>query len=98
MQHFGFGHNIYIGFLTKGTSFLYCTYALSVEFLRRAPWAIRLTDFVAKVFQLCTRLITPVGNKASILCQIKKAFQRYPETCSKYCRTYNEIINEMIIY
>ena len=27
-----------------------------------------------------------------------KAFQRYPETFSKYYKTYDKIINEIIIY
>ena len=62
------------------------------EFLQIARCTLRLTDFVPKASQLYTRMITQVGNKASILCQLKKVFQRYPETFSKYYKTYDKII------
>ena len=54
------------------------------EFLQIARSTIRLTNFVPKASQLYTRMKTQGGNKASILSQIKKAFQRYSETLSKY--------------
>ena len=68
------------------------------DFLRIARCTLRLTNFVPKTSQLYARMITQCGNKASILRQIKKAFQRYPETFSKYCKTYDELINEIIMY
>ena len=57
------------------------------EFLRIAQCRLRLTDFVPKASQLYAEMITQGGNKASILHQIKKTFQRYPETFSKYCKS-----------
>ena len=33
---------------------------------------------------------------SSILRLIKKAFQRYPETFPYYCKTYDELVNEII--
>ena len=46
--------------------------------------------------QLYATMITQGGNKASILRLIKKAFQRYPETFPYYCKTYDELVNEII--
>ena len=68
------------------------------EFLGIARCALRLTDFVPKASQLYAGMITQGGNKASILRQIKKAFQRCAETFSKYCKTNDELINEIIMY
>ena len=58
------------------------------EFLRIALGTLRLTNCVHKTSQLYTRMVTQGRNKASILCQIKNAFHRYPETFAKYCNTY----------
>ena len=68
------------------------------EFLRIARCTRRLTDFVPKAFQLYTRMIAQGGNKRSILRQINKAFQKYPETFSKYSKTYDKSINEIIMH
>ena len=68
------------------------------EFLLIASCTLRLADFVPKPSQLYTRMVTQVGNKASALRQKKKAFQRYPETFSKYSKAYDGIINEISMY
>ena len=47
-----------------------------------------------KTFQLYNRMVIQDGNKTSIQRQIKKAFR---ETFSKYCNTYDEVINEIIM-
>ena len=52
----------------------------------------------AKSTQLHTRMITQGRKKASILCQIKKAFQKHPETFSDYFRSYRQLIKEIIMY
>ena len=57
------------------------------DFLRIVRCTLRLTDFVLKASQVYARVITKGGNKASILRQIKEAFQRYPKPFSKYCKT-----------
>lgn len=61
------------------------------EFLQIARSTLRLTDFVPKASQLYTRMKTQGGNKASILCQIKKAFQRYISQVLKDIRRNNQI-------
>ena len=48
--------------------------------------------------QLYTRMVTKGGDMASILHQIKEAFQRFPEGFSKYFKAYDEIINKIIVY
>ena len=68
------------------------------EFLLIASCTLRLAHFVPKPSQLYTRMVTQVGNKASALRQKKKAFQRYPETFSKYSKAYDGIINEISMY
>ena len=68
------------------------------EFLRITRCTLRQTGFVSKVSQLYARIITQGRNKASTLLQIKNAFQRYPETFSKYCKIYDELISEIIMY
>ena len=50
-----------------------------------------------KTCQLYTRMITQGGNETSTLHQTKKAFQRYPERFSKYCITYDKLINEIVM-
>ena len=49
------------------------------EFLRIARCTLRLTDFVPRASQLYTGMLTQAENKASILRQIKNAFQSYPK-------------------
>ena len=44
------------------------------------------SEFVSKTSQLYARMITQGRKKASILHQIKKVFQRYPETFSSVVR------------
>lgn len=66
------------------------------EFLQIAGCRLRLTD-VPKAPKLYTRMPTQGRNKANILHLIKKAFQRYPKTLSKYCKTYGKIINKIIM-
>ena len=68
------------------------------EFLQIVRCTRRLTDFVPKASHSYARMIIQCGNNTSILRQIKKSFQRYPETFSKYCKTYDELINEIIMY
>ena len=59
------------------------------EFLQIAWYTRRLTDFVPKASQLYTRIVTQGANNASILHQMKKAFQKYPETfCIELCKTW----------
>lgn len=103
----------YVRFLTKRTSFLFllhvCLICRSIfyqfqsrsisifpEFLQIAGCRLRLTD-VPKAPKLYTRMPTQGRNKANILHLIKKAFQRYPKTLSKYCKTYGKIINKIIM-
>ena len=64
------------------------------EFLRIALCTLIIIDFVPKTFQLYNRMVIQDGNKTSIQRQIKKAFR---ETFSKYCNTYDEVINEIIM-
>ena len=45
---------------------------------------LSLTDFVPKASEVYTRMVTQGGNMEYILRQIRKVFQRYPETFSKY--------------
>ena len=72
-------------------------YIISSEFPRIAQCTLRLTDFVPKASQLYPKMITQGRNETSILCQIEKAFQKYPKTLfSKYCKT--KLINEIIMY
>ena len=70
----------------------------SIFYGSKFPWitwcTLRVTDFMPKPSQLYTRMVTRGRNKASILPQIKKAFQKYPEPFSKYCKSYDKIINE----
>ena len=68
------------------------------DFLQIAWCTLRLRDFVSEASQLYTKMITQLGNKASILRQIKSLFQRYPEIVSKYCQTYYQITNKIIMY
>ena len=105
---------MYVSFVAKRVSFsLYCAYGLSVqqhsiinilrfiilkEFLRIARCTLRLTDFVPNTSQLYTRMLAQGENKASILRHIKKSFQIHLEILSKYCKTYEEIINKIIMY
>ena len=84
-------------------SILCCPYTLSFEqysiinilwvifseFLRIARCTLRLINFVPKPLQLYARKIRKSENKSSIPREIKKAFQRYPETFSMYCTTYD---------
>ena len=58
----------------------YHPYSMVQEFLQIARYTLRMTDFVPKSYQLCTRMITQGENNAIILLQIKQPFQRYPET------------------
>ena len=51
-----------------------------------------------KASQLYTRMVVQGGNKARILCKIKNTFQRYLETFSEYCKTYDETIDRIIMY
>ena len=67
-------------------------------FLQIAGCTLRLTDFVPKMSQLYTRMVTKGGDMASILHQIKEAFQRFPEGFSKYFKAYDEIINKIIVF
>ena len=78
------------------SSIFYCS--IFSEFLRIPQFTLRLTDFVPKTSQLYTRMTTEGKNKANILRQIKKEFQRYPETFSKYCKTCDELNNNIIMY
>ena len=85
--------SIYMPYLSRNipSSILYGS--IFSEFLRIARCTLRLTNFEPKAFQLYTRMVTQGGNKASILRQIKKAFQIHHKTFSKYRKTYDEIIN-----
>lgn len=68
--------------------------SISSEFVRIGLRTLIITDFVPKTFQLYNRMVTQDGNKESIQRQIQKAFC---ETFSKYCNTYDEVINEIIM-
>ena len=68
--------------------------SISSEFVRIGLCTLIITDFVPKTFQLYNRMVIQDGNKTSIQRQIKKAFR---ETFSKYCNTYDEVINEIIM-
>lgn len=68
------------------------------RFLQRARYTVRLTYFVPKETQLYTGLVTQSGSKKNILGQIKRGFLAYSSTFWKYCKTYDEIIKETIMY
>ena len=84
-------------YLLSNIPSIFCS-SIFLELLQIAWYTQRLTDFVPKTSQLYTRMVTQGANSTSILHQIKKAFQKWPETfCIEVFKTYDQIINKIIV-
>ena len=97
--------NIFVyKFFEKRDKFTFCAYVFSVEQYSTIN-ILWFNFFIVPKSRLCTQcilvtyyMLTQRVDKASILGQIKKSLQRYPETFSRYCNAYDQIINKIIMY
>ena len=65
--------------------------SLFSELLQIARCALRINDFIPKVSDLLSRMMTQGGNRARLTKQLKKLFHRYLAVFQKIDKIHEEI-------